>query len=114
MAQTFYRATAADLHTRFINTLTELKEITSTLWRKELIKELQEIQSQAKRLNELNVLHPLDAAKLKHILGRDLKEFIYLSRHGKPESTHGTNYTQNYGLAGLPPKPPSRDLGASM
>lgn len=114
MAQTFYRATAADLHTRFINNLNELKETSSSFWRKEIIKELNDIQSQAKQLHDMNVLHPLDAAKLKHILGRDLKEFIYLSRHGKPESTHGTNYTQNYGLAGLPPKPPSRDLGASM
>ena len=92
----FYTATADSLHKQFIATIKELNDTSNTFWRKECIKDLVDIQTQAKQLLELNVLHELDAAKLKHILGRSVKEFVYYARHGKP-TKNDTNYIASYG-----------------
>lgn len=90
---TFYQATALQLHEDFISNLNELTETDSQYWRREIIKELQGIQSTAKQLLEMNVLHELDAARLKHIIGRDLKQFIAYARHKDKQPQHNESDT---------------------
>ena len=105
MTSNLYTATADQLHLRFISNLKELKETSSTYWRKEILRDLYDIQAQAKQLNDLDVLHPLVAAKLKHILGRDLQEYVFLGRHGTKTNQHGSNYLETYCLPGVHPQP---------
>ena len=77
---TFYKASADQLHRDFI-LLQELTDTDSTYWRKVIIEELQGIQSAAKKLLEMNTLHELDNGRLKHIIQRDLTQFIVFARH---------------------------------
>jgi len=101
MTASFYKAASLQLHQSFISSLNELTETSSSFWRKVIIEELQEIQSQAKHLLDMNVLHELDAARLHHILGRDIKQFIQFARHKektKPYESDTTSMPSQFGI----------------
>ena len=89
---TFYKATADQLHRDFISTLQELTDTDSTYWRKVIIEELQGIQSAAKKLLEMNT-YELDNGRLKHIIQRDLTQFIVFARHREKTKPHEPNST---------------------
>jgi len=73
----YLHAVATGLHSRWITTHKELREVSNPGWRTALIDELKEIYSQAQALDSYGYdLHPIDAAALKHILGRSIKSHI--------------------------------------
>ena len=82
----YLRAQADVLHTQWINTHKELLEVADSKWRSVLIEELNDIYLQAKEFLNLHEddIHQIDAARLKHILARDVDSHIYLLRHKKP------------------------------
>jgi DNA-binding ferritin-like protein (Dps family) len=102
----FYKATAEQLHKDFISNLNELTNTDSQFWRREIIKELQDLQSLAKQLLEMNVLHELDAGRLKHITGRDLKQFIYFARHKESTKHDPTDNAALLKRHGIPTRDP--------
>jgi len=77
ITDSYLHACCIGLHDNWIETHRELREVSDPSWRKALIEDLKDTYSKAKTLLEYGYdLHPIDAAALKHITARSIKQHI--------------------------------------
>ena len=79
----YLKSQAEALHSRWIECHEELLEVSDSNWRKVIVDDLREVYEQTKEFLSLHEddIHPIDTARLKHILSRDLDSHIYVLRH---------------------------------
>ena len=78
----YYKSQADSLHTRFIDAIRLLREVTAPEAVSFYVDDLQDIFTDAGKLHRLNVLQPLDQIRLKHILDRDVAQHVAIARSG--------------------------------
>lgn len=76
----FYRNQALALHSRWVESLRSIKEVTEPSAKKLWIDDLREIARMARELDATGQLHPQDAALLTHITERPIQEHIALAK----------------------------------
>lgn len=81
----YYKTEAQTIHTRFVESLRLLREVTAPEAVKMCVDDLQEIFTAADKLHRLDLLHPIDAVRLQHILARDVAQHVAIVR------SHRTN-----------------------
>ena len=77
----YYKSQAESLHTRFLDNLKSLRDVTNDESREIYISDLHSIHQDAYNLYHLQILQPLDQIRLKHILDRDVTQHVAISRH---------------------------------
>lgn len=74
----YYRNQALALHSRWVETLQGVKEVTEPSAKKLWIDDLRDLARMARELEATGQLHPQDAALLAHITDRPIQEHIAL------------------------------------
>ena len=81
----YYKTQAQSIHQRWIDSLRSFKDVTEPTAKQMIEEDLKEISSQADKLLSQNLLHPLDAVPLLHIVQRAISQHIVIAKHaGNP------------------------------
>jgi hypothetical protein len=78
LPQSFYRAQAQSIQTQWIQTLRDLRDVSDQRSRSIYIDDMRNLHARASDLKDTQQLHPLDEAKLSHILSRPIEEHVIL------------------------------------
>jgi hypothetical protein len=84
----FYRNQVVALHSRWIEALRSIKEVSEPSVKALWIEDLIEISKQAMELRVSGELHPHDSALLAHITDRSIHEHIALLKGGRVVSVY--------------------------